>query len=131
MLQKVTYLGLQNRRLTIGPSIGEIVGIVIAVLLVLGLLAGGLVLYFKRRRIRGRRKPRKDLGLSMELDQAPISGRTQSIYMYDDVEQVRKEDKYESEDRGAVGAPEPVRTAIRYPDPDAEIPSGNVHFWRT
>lgn len=105
-------------------------GIIIAAVVVLTILVVGVVVYLKRRRTRGRRKPRKDLGLSMELDQAPISGRTQNFYESDYAGQVRKEDKYELEDDGPVGEPEPTRKAIRYPDPEDEIPSGNIDFWR-
>ena len=104
-------------------------GIVIAVLIIFGLLGVGTFLYLKRRRT-GRRKPRKDLGLSMELDQAPISGRTEGKYPAEYVEPVGREDKYELEDNATIREPEPVRNAIRYPDPDDEIPSGNTHYWR-
>jgi len=78
-----------------------------------------------------RRKPRKELGLSIELDQAPISGRTEDHYKYEDdyVEPVGREDKYDLRDNGRIGEPEPVRNGIRYPDADDEMPSGNTS-WR-
>jgi hypothetical protein len=121
--------GFKIRRLRIGPSIGEIVGIIVAVLVVLVAFGVGMFFYMKTRRMR-RRKPRKDLGLSMELDLAPISGRTQDKYEEDDADPVGREDKYEFRDNGRIREPEPVRYGIRYPDPDDDTPSGNTH-WHT
>jgi hypothetical protein len=65
----------------------------------------------------------------MELDLAPISGRTEDKYDEDDADPVGKEAKYEFRHNGRIREPEPVRYGIRYREPDDDIPSGNTH-WR-